>query len=36
VWEDNRQMLRSFEKLGCGMTQELDCHVYRISISMGK
>lgn len=34
VWEDNRQMLRSFEKLGCGMTQELDCHVYRISISL--
>ncbi len=34
VWEDNRPMLRSFEKLGCGMTQELDCHVYRISMSI--
>ena len=34
VWEDNRQMLKAFEKLGRGMTQELDCHVYRISLSI--
>lgn len=34
VWEDNAQMLKAFEKLGCGMTQELDCHVYRINIDI--
>ncbi len=34
VWEDNRQMLKSFEKIGCSMTQELDCHVYRISMNL--
>lgn len=34
VWEDNMQMLRAFEKLGCGMTQELDCHVYRVSLAI--
>ncbi len=34
VWEDNRQMLKAFEKLGCGMTQELDCHVYRVSLAI--
>jgi len=34
VWEDNRQMLKVFEKLGCGMTQELDCHVCRVSLAI--
>jgi len=34
VWEDNRQMLKAFENLGCGMIQELDCHVYRVSLAI--
>jgi RimJ/RimL family protein N-acetyltransferase len=34
IWEDNKQMLRAFEKLGLGMTQELDCHVYRVNLDV--
>jgi len=34
VWEDNKQMLKVFEKLGCSMTQELQCHVYRVNIEI--
>ncbi|MRR14799.1 GNAT family N-acetyltransferase, partial [archaeon] len=34
IWEDNKQMLRAFEKLGRGMTQELDCHVYRVNMDV--
>jgi RimJ/RimL family protein N-acetyltransferase len=34
VWEENKQMLKVFEKLGCSMTQELQCHVYRVNIEI--
>ncbi|HOO46389.1 MAG TPA: GNAT family N-acetyltransferase [Deltaproteobacteria bacterium] len=34
IWEDNLQMLRSFEKTGRGMTQELECHVYKVCMDV--
>lgn len=34
IWEDNLQMLRSFEKTGRGMTQELECHVYKLCMDI--
>jgi len=34
IWEDNMQMLKAFEKTGCGMTQELDCHVYQVNMDI--
>jgi hypothetical protein len=34
IWEDNMQMLKAFEKTGCGMTQELDCHVYQVNMEI--
>lgn len=34
IWEDNLQMLRAFEKTGRGMTQELECHVYKVCMDI--
>jgi acyl-CoA hydrolase/RimJ/RimL family protein N-acetyltransferase len=34
IWEDNGQMLKAFEKTGCGMTQELDSHVYQVNLDI--
>ncbi|HPJ92485.1 MAG TPA: GNAT family N-acetyltransferase [Deltaproteobacteria bacterium] len=34
IWEDNVQMLSAFEKTGRGMTQELECHVYKVRMDI--
>jgi len=34
IWEDNVQMLKAFEKTGRGMTQELECHVYKVCMDI--
>jgi acyl-CoA hydrolase/RimJ/RimL family protein N-acetyltransferase len=34
IWEDNVQMLKAFEKTGHGMTQELECHVYKVCMDI--
>lgn len=34
IWEENVQMLKAFEKLGRGMTQELECHVYKLTMEI--
>ncbi len=34
IWEDNVQMLKAFENLGRGMTQELECHVYKLGMDI--
>ena len=34
IWEDNVQMLKAFEKIGHGMTLELECHVYKVCMDV--